>query len=53
MFTFYVNAFLIIPGSWHPVSAEKLFFLSLSDGTDKDIFMEGVLTLPGVSNFNC
>ncbi len=40
-------------GSWHPVSAEKLFFLGLTDSTDKQIFMDGVLSIPGVSKFKC
>jgi len=40
-------------GSWHPVSAEKLFFLGLTDSSDKQIFMDGVLSIPGVSKFKC
>src|SRR5688500_7738918 len=38
-------------GSWHPVSAEKLFALELSDSTDKQIFMDGYLSIPGVSAY--
>lgn len=40
-------------GSWHPVSAEKLFFLALTDSSDKQIFMDGVLSIPGVSKVKC
>jgi len=40
-------------GSWHPVSAEKLFFLGLSDSSDKQIFIDGVLSISGVSQAHC
>ena len=40
-------------GHWHPVAAEKLFFLSLSDGNDKDVFIDGLLPLQGVSQLDC
>lgn len=40
-------------GDWHPLSTEKLITLSLNEGTDKDIFITGRISISGFSKQNC